>query len=113
MLTRQQLELGIIRCAERWPDRVGLFNRAWDKHGNTCIMGRIVLDAGFVPSEVEFKPGGIDGSKTVHAEGWDLADRVVRLNNLGVRWGAIPKLLGIVPGETPELAPVPEEVAVV
>jgi len=105
-LKLEQLELELIRCAEREPERIGnqdnFFYMRFGTHGNkqdACILGQVALNLG-----IEF--GDVVGASKLFYVGsedsiHDLASRAAELNNNGVKWGEIPKRLGIVPGESP------------
>lgn len=92
-MTLKELELAIVRVAEKWPDRVGL---AWvrEQNGDMCILGQIghdlLCDPWFCAWEV-FDTG----------PAFQLAVRAVAENNVGTPWGQIPIRLGLVPGEQP------------
>lgn len=101
-ITLRQLELGIIRCAERWPDRVGLYGELSNADdSDRCIWGQMIHD--------------FFGSSTAHGKwkaaygnsGHAILLNAIRLNNAGTPWGEIPRLLGLVPGEQPVSQPEP------
>lgn len=95
-LTRKELELHLVRLAEKYPDRIGLPNiRANADCSNHCILGQIDHDTiGCVAPHYGHIYAKADGA-------WNLATKAADLNNAGMPWGEIPKLLGIVPGEVP------------
>ncbi len=106
MVDRRWLELKLVQLGERYPERVGARGRL-GVHGDHCIVGEIMCEAGSCGEwngnadtfsvAASFDPG----FKVLWAQ-------AVALNNQGVAWGAIPRLLGLVPGE----APVPTTVTV-
>jgi len=104
-ITQQQLEIGLVRCAERWPDRVGLTGR-FNVHdcSDHCILGQIIHDLGLCckVDHFYFVYGTTD--EALISDNC-LAYRAATLNNQGVPWGHFPKLLGLVPGKQPTTTP--------
>lgn len=100
-MDRKWLEMQIVRCGERWPERVGCNGRFQDSSGDRCILGQIASDAGVVPESIECAMMFFGRSDDVR----ELARQAATLNNQGVAWGEIPKQLGLVPGELPIEAP--------
>lgn len=121
MITLKQLELGLVRAAERQPDRVGPQGILRNLHGGRCIVGQACFDAG------------------VDAAGWSLARRILtdgasrpiasvaddfvplarlaaKLNDGGLSWREVVLALGLIHPEFPAdpiEVPETEEVACV
>lgn len=103
-MTLKELELAIVRVAEKWPDR-----RFYPKSvtqlnpWQACILGQIAADAGWphihadVFTDWSFKRAASPAHK--------LARAAQLLNDLGTPWGQIPIKLGLVPGEQPAQEP--------
>lgn len=100
--TVKELELEIVRCCEREPDRVGLrccsaSTYPSDPGADRCILGQAMFNL----------TGYAFASYSPRSSGTEAA---MNLNNAGVPWGQIPKRAGLVPGEWPVEQPEPEEV---
>jgi hypothetical protein len=98
--TQKDLELAIVRMAERFPTRIG--PKHWGRCDNHCLIGQIFHDAVggcYLPSSEN------------SLEASTLALAAAAFNDAGVPWGEIPKRLGLVPGEAPVEAPAPHEVS--
>lgn len=97
-LTRKALEMAIVRCAERWPDRVG--PRGWGTVGNACLIGQCSLDLapGFLsPSAAWFALIGDNETGSAAMLGMKAAS----MNDSGSPWAEIARRLDLVPGEAP------------
>lgn len=117
IITKQHVIMGIIRCGEREPNRIGLRGRLSNANlfdgrpcTDHCVMGQFLHDLGCC----DFKNAVLNDPDGSAHEIWFEA---VQLNNAGVRWGEIPKQLGLVPGESPaepspSVAELPAEVPV-
>ena len=101
---RKWLEVQIVRMGEKYPDRVGIPRNFRDKQENTCILGQIWVEAGAKdwPGEMFYAFGNRTAEEVAVC---NLASGAARLNNEGVPWGQIPKMLGLVPGESTVEAP--------
>ena len=103
-LMLEQIKLGLIRCAERWPERVG--PRGWTRgKDDYCIAGQVLVDAGlFMYDErgkglVRSYPSQSLYEQTMEAI--DLVGAAMILNDSGMPWRQIVLRLGLVPGEQP------------
>ena len=104
MLTLKQFELGIIRLAEKYPDRISRnFGGPCDDH---CIVHQLAHNAGSCWNEASLM--GRWNGNWVNPEVFPLLSICVNLNNQHIPWGLIPRLAGIVPGEQPAEVPVQE-----
>jgi hypothetical protein len=108
-LTQKRWTTELVRVCEIYPDRIGANGIRVDKDGSRCIAGEISFrmtgDAWLWPNDMPGEDGYPDLSHPMF--------QAVRLNNEGIPWGQIPKLVGLVPGEAPAEMPealVPEEV---
>lgn len=125
-LTLKQLEYQIIRLAEQYPDRVGLAYALASTNGDHCITGQIAHDLGVCPCQHAGMRGHTDAlflwnvsfvdSITWQVITWNpeinltddqkamriLSAKAVLANNAGHKWGEIPRMLGLVPGEERE-----------
>ena len=98
-ITLEQLKLGLVRAAERYPDRVGLFGRMCNgDHTDHCILGQVAFDAGVCNGQA-----GMSQNLFWHMgdEPSCLRSRVQELNDRQVPWREIVLKLGLVPGEQP------------
>lgn len=97
MLTRRSIEIGLIRVAERYPDRVGVSGHFFLDGEVGCILGAIAAGVGIDSNwdAREYFYGHEDYELRA------LASSAANLNNSGIPWGEIPRLLGLVPGEKP------------
>jgi hypothetical protein len=83
----------IVRCAERWPDKIGPKGPCNPEGTQWCLLSTI---GSLHPDEYH----KIRDEPTAMR----LAERAFPLNDMGIPWGQIPKLLGLVPGELKEEA---------
>jgi len=105
MITLDQLKLGLIRCAECWPEA-----RVLNPNGN-CIIAQVVSDMDERFSGPLGQPSFsylicVDALSVDHAA---LVLHAITLNDTATSWREIVKQLGLVPGEYPaEPVPQPE-----
>ena len=85
----------IVRCAERWPDRIGPAG-AYGGRGedDVCLIITISREAYYGYLDSVCGPGSTEARA--------IATKAMRLSDGGVPWGRIPLLLGLVPGELKE-----------
>lgn len=108
-LTLEQLKIGLVRCAERWPDRIGLRGKMCDgSHADHCILGQISFDYGRCSGLAGTYAHPLFAASPDFRHGTALSNLLCRaayLNNQGLPWRQIVIELGLVPGEQPAEIP--------
>jgi len=94
-MTLKELELAIVRVAEKWPDRIGPYGFIGDCDSH-CLLGQVLHDAGLC-REINSILTHIPGAN----QRGTFSRRVSILNDRRLPWGQIPIKLGLVPGEQP------------
>jgi hypothetical protein len=104
-VTRKELELALVRVAEKYPDRVGLKGIYHDygvDGGEHCMIGMVDFQlTGDACPGVFHRLTGKYFPEDVDPEIMMLFKHVGTLNDSGMPWGQIVKELGLVPGEQP------------